>query len=127
MAWSWSHTNEAYAYARTELLDLSRETLLEILAEWRMHDKHPENDAAWPDQWPKALAFVNQLHGEESHADLAEQVWDRANEQRTCDNGGWNAWMCPYGCWPHCVDFGPDDEDTHPRVAHPNETLGCVR
>jgi hypothetical protein len=110
MAWSWSHTYEAYLYAHSQLYLLDRDTLLEIAAEWRMHDKHPDNDAAWADQWPKALAFIRSKFCALPNASIAEYVWKRAYEQQTCDNGGWNAWMCPYGCGPHCVDFSPENE-----------------
>jgi len=116
MSWSWSHTFAAYCYAKGELQEFDRSTLLEILAEWRMHDRHPDNDAAWPDQWPKALAAVTRLNEDVCTQSLVERVWDRASTQKTCDNGGWNAWMCPYGCHCHCVDFGPEDSNMHPRV-----------
>ncbi len=41
--------------------------------------------------------------------DTADAIWQYASEDlRTCDNGGYNAWMCPWGC--HTVSFdGPDD------------------
>jgi hypothetical protein len=35
--------------------------------------------------------------------DLVDMIWAFAEQQRTCDNGGFNAWMCPYGC--HTVPF----------------------
>ena len=91
-------------------------TLLEILGEWRMHDRHAGNDAAWADQWPVVHAWCSddgrrQAQGVHRGGNLAACL-----RQKTCDNGGWNAWMCPYGCHPHCVDFGPEDSELHPRV-----------
>ena len=35
MAWSWSHSQEAYENARENLSTLDRETLEIIFAEWR--------------------------------------------------------------------------------------------
>ena len=34
---------------------------------------------------------------------IADYVWKRASEQRTCENGGFNPWMCPHGC--HTVEW----------------------
>ncbi len=34
---------------------------------------------------------------------LVDQVWLWACEQRTCENGGYNPWMCPHGC--HTVEW----------------------
>ena len=34
---------------------------------------------------------------------LVGEVWDYAENARRCDNGGWNAYMCPAGC--HTVPF----------------------
>jgi len=41
---------------------------------------------------------------------LADFIWEQASEYATCDNGGFNAWMCPSGCGCHCVSFSPPDE-----------------
>ena len=115
MAWSWSHTEEAYLWARSELHTLSRDTLIEIAAEWRMHEKHPDHDEAWTTQWPVSLSIMNRKFAGLTEGSIAEFIWAKAEAQATCDNGGYNAWMCPYGCHPHCVDFGPLDADEQPR------------
>jgi hypothetical protein len=39
---------------------------------------------------------------------LSELIWELAEGQRTCTNGGWEAWVCPFGC--HTVPFGPPEE-----------------
>lgn len=107
MAWPWSHTNEAYAHAREELERMAKEALAEIYAEWK---------AVEYDEYGSAEGFNEQvfedrqnyaLRTDVPNSELTEFIWERASEQATCDNGGFNAWMCPYGCGPHCVSFGP--------------------
>jgi hypothetical protein len=39
---------------------------------------------------------------------LTEKIWARMEEQRTCTNGGFKLWGCPYGCARHLV---PVDDD----------------
>ena len=110
MAWSWSHTGEAYAAAERNLRRLDRETLETILAEWRCYVPD-ESDVSFEDSfnaegWDAAITGVR-----ESRLPLdvlADDIWDRASDFATCDNGGWNAWLCPFGCGPHTVPF--DDE-----------------
>lgn len=125
MAWSWSHSSEAYSYARCELDDFSRPLLLEILTEWRMHEKG-RPDQMWADTWPKELAMVTFQNRETRTQALRDAVWEKAREQATCDNGGYNAWMCPYGCHPHCVDFGPSDSLESPRMTRADYVPGQV-
>jgi hypothetical protein len=106
MAWSWSHTAQAYADAEENLEELPRDTLEEILAEWECH--RPGTDDFAAELWETTLANVK---ARELPTDvLADAIWDRASEQQTCDNGGFNAWMCPYGCGPHTVPFNRETE-----------------
>lgn len=39
---------------------------------------------------------------------LADYITERAETTATCDNGGFNAWVCPSGC--HTVSFSSADE-----------------
>lgn len=94
MAWSWSHTHEAYRNAERNLGLLSLDELRVIWAEWDGNDH--EGEVA---RFGRGLRKANQLTVEE----LRELIWRRASEAARCDNGGWNAWMCPFGC--HKVSF----------------------
>ena len=108
MAWEWSHTTEAYSNALNNLHDLPRETLLEIAAEWRAWDGDsfaPDLDLEHYDRLMKCQA----LTGLPTDV-LADDIWDKASELRTCDNGGFNAHMCPFGCDVHKVAFDRDGE-----------------
>jgi hypothetical protein len=112
MAWSWSHTGEAYAAAERNLRRLDRGTLEEILAEWRCYRPgHPGADGEGfvSSGWDAALAAVR---ADAMPVDvLADDIWDRASDYQTCDNGGWNAWLCPFGCGPHCVPFDDGERE----------------
>lgn len=131
MAWSWSHTHEAYEYAEAELRKLPHETLAEIYAEWKAttYGRDSDEDIAFEERdsfdiahfdaekYPAILNGALKLPSDV----LAGEIWQHADAQQTCDNGGYNAWMCPYGCMPHCVDFGPQDE------SEIRETLRSIR
>lgn len=110
MAWSWSHTPEAYANAQANLEDLPLETLRVIEAEWRGRLNLTNS---WGDpelSLAKYAKAVKAIEREDMPADyLCGAIWERASEQAICDNGGYNAWMCPFGC--HTVPF---DKNNHP-------------
>lgn len=36
---------------------------------------------------------------------LVDSIWEKAGKLATCTNGGWGAWMCPFGCDCHMVSF----------------------
>lgn len=109
MAWSWSHTNEAYADARENLFRLDRETLIVIYAEWRAaQGKHGRIDPVCSHfserRYNRALEFAKTLPDNT----IAESIWEKAEEFSTCTNGGWKAWLCPFGCAVHMVPFDCD-------------------
>lgn len=112
MAWSWSHTAEAYEYAEQQLRELPRETLEIIFAEWRAaQEKHGRINPVYAGfnerKYERALAYAKTLPEER----LADFIWERASEAATCDNGGFEAWLCPSGCGCHTVPFGPTEDD----------------
>jgi hypothetical protein len=112
MAWSWSHTQQAYANAEANLRTLPKETLEIIFAEWRAaQGKHGVIDPVCPNfserKYDRALKHAKTLPDDV----LADFIWERASEFATCDNGGFEAWMCPHGCGPHCVSFSPPEDD----------------
>ncbi len=112
MAWSWSHTQQAYANAEANLRTRPKETLEIIFAEWRAaQGKHGVIDRVCPNfserRYDRALKHAKTLPDDV----LADFIWEKASEQATCDNGGFEAWMCPHGCGPHCVSFSPPEDD----------------
>ena len=112
MSWSWSHSQEAYANAQDNLQSLPRETLEVIFAEWRaaqgkggiIHDYDHFDQR----KYKRALTFASTL----PHDVLTDFIWERASEYATCDNGGFNAYMCPGGCGCHTVSFSTREEES---------------
>lgn len=106
MAWSWSHTLEAYLEADEKLKSKSRGWLEETLAEIRTYEDCSRVDreqgclSVCPDDYFDEALFrehrksVSLLPGDV----LADEIWSWAEEWRTCSNGGWALYMCPYGC-----------------------------
>jgi hypothetical protein len=109
MAWSWSHSPEAYVHAEANLRSLPPEDLATIFAEWRAAQSKGGviRDTEDFDQrkYRRALAWASR----QDPAFLADWIWERASEFATCDNGGFLAWMCPSGC--HCVSFDSEESE----------------
>ncbi len=104
MAWEWSHSHEAYAYAEERLHHLPRKLLKQIYAEWKAHTSGEEDIGAFnTEKYDQAMKETRKLHSDV----LADFIWERASEQATCTNGGWEAWLCPFGCGCHMVPFSP--------------------
>jgi hypothetical protein len=117
MAWGWSHTEAAYENARENLYALDAEDICIIWAEWRAAVPVEDDEAEFkPKKYAKALKKAK-LRIEEGLADrgdivtpiesMADEIWEHASAYATCDNGGFNAWVCPWGC--HTVSFDKDD------------------
>lgn len=117
MAWSWSHTTEAYENAQRNLEDLPKEELDVIYAEWvawkRGHAIARAEAEAEGDEYNEYVheAFDESAYNsalksaqmESRSGMIVKIVWPYVEEFATCDNGGFNAWVCPYGC--HTVPF----------------------
>ena len=128
MAWSWSHSAEGMQNVRDNIDLLDRETLNIIYAEWKACDAvHAKAVAEWeaedeedrssnPPRW-NHNAFDNEVYESElleavkiPGDALADYIYERAEQEATCDNGGFNAWVCPSGCGCHCVSFSSAEE-----------------
>jgi hypothetical protein len=128
MSWTWSVGTEAAHYANRKLHAMAQKHIFVIWAEWKTYQKAQEEareearaeaeENDWPEPtqgipsqdfdqeyYKEQLKEAKAIKGRVGKEALADDIWKWASEQRTCDNGGWNAWMCPYGCSPHCVPF----------------------
>jgi len=104
MAWEWSHTDEAYQNAREQLNQIPDDDLRVIFGEWWAHAHRSETG----EDFTTALYQEGRNLAQELQPwTLAAFIWKRMEKQRTCDNGGHNAWACPYGCGAHTVPFDP--------------------
>ncbi len=102
MTWEWSHTDEAYANVRAQILAQDTEWLRVCWAEVkaRVPDEDSEDgfdQEKYAEALIKAAALPDDL--------LADDIERFASEQALCTNGGWEAWCCPWGC--HSVTFDP--------------------
>lgn len=114
MARNWSHTHEAYNNAYENLHEQSRKFLCESLAEWDAHVCDEEFLAHFdPDIYEKAYnEYFDSILANDI---IADSVWEKMSDEvsgMTCDNGGFNAWACPYGC--HTVSFDRKKSDNGP-------------
>ncbi len=106
MAWSWSHSQEAYVYARSGLSKLPINTLIEVAAEWKVLLAYREANPShqWCNDPPYTTdVYLSKLNDARRGVKqytcdaLVEYVWDCMQEAATCDNGGYNAWVDPQG------------------------------
>lgn len=100
MAWSWSHTREAYINAENNLRNLPKNIIDIIWAEWQAASGDISRASQFSEnKYNKAIkkaATMQKVY-------LADQIWENSSILATCDNGGYNAWVCPFGC--HTVSF----------------------
>lgn len=116
MVWSWSHTAEGIENVRDNIAALPPEKLVEVHAEWKAYDAairiHAEMMAAegeefdtenivCPDNYfdeQTYNAFVKGIDPKTAALDiLIQYIFERACDHATCDNGGFNAYITPYG------------------------------
>ena len=127
MAWEWSHTQEAYEYVRCRLYKMAKAKLHVIWAEWKTYHHAQEvaqaeaeaegeelllpSDDFDQDYYKTQLKEARQVSKKVGTEPLADDIWNWASNFATCTNGGHQAWMCPYGCDPHMVPFGPKEKN----------------
>jgi hypothetical protein len=102
MAWEWSHTVEAYENVHDNIRDLKRGKLETIWAEWEAWDGNTNSTTGFDiKKYQVAQAKVKTLPDDI----LADAIWEKVTELRTCENGGHLAWLCPFGCDCHMAAF----------------------
>lgn len=105
MAWEWSHTAEGIDGARANLEALPVECLRTIYAEWEAWT----GDSSSTSDFEEERYQVAMMEAGTMTADaLAASIWSRMEVLRTCDQGGFDAWACPFGC--HTVPFELEEE-----------------
>ena len=95
MTWEWSHTDEAYAYAREELSGMTSALLIEIAKDWQ--DKL-ESRTFNPEELSNDV--------------LADWIWEQASSYehgRNCSNGGHELYLDPAGYYTVDLRDMPND------------------
>ena len=107
MAWEWSHTLDGLENARNNLAKMSMKNLKIIYAEIEAADKDERGFYITSTSGLDLKLYKEKLKESRDIAksDLVDRIWEFMEEFRTCDNGGFNAWCCPYGCNGHMVSF----------------------
>ena len=113
MAWSWSHSAEAYDNLYQNLHNpaaISIEDLRIVYAEWmatgRDEDGNIDSDDFDSFLYNKMLEAAQEFDRER----LADSIYTFAEEFATCTNGGHQAWICPHGCHLLSFDLIPQEE-----------------
>lgn len=116
MTWEWSHSPEAYANVRSALQAMPAKELVEIEVEWLAYfDKRVSDEERTHDQPANFRRTEKRQKYWEAHCEkmgtehLANLIYERAENHALCDNGGFDMWVCPYGC--HTVPASPDSGD----------------
>lgn len=109
MAWSWSHSPDAYRAAEHNLSRLSLTELKTIAREWMYHDRKARGAIRHRPGAKRPAGFrLPSFLARASREVLIAWIWERMESHQMCDNGGWNAYACPYGC--HTVPFDTETE-----------------
>ena len=130
MAWEWGHSIEAYQNGRENLARMDRTDLNIIYAEWKAADsahiealkehETEQKQSEWifefsPPDWDgngfDEVGYNDALKEAETLAGdtLVAYIWERAETFSTCDNGGFNLWVCSHGC--HTVSCDLESEE----------------
>lgn len=120
MAWSWSHTDEAYAAVEEQLNDKADDAnngdedaanwLHVVWAEWVASDWQNHLVMADLNLRKYELCIVRAKRQGESlgYEKLTKDIWEWTSELAACTNGGHEAYLCPHGC--HLLPFSVEPE-----------------
>ena len=109
MVWAWSHTAEGMQAVRDNIADQRHEWLRVVFAEQRAAKKDPDR-GGWDSVAFNEKRYKRALKWADKNPELlVEAIQEWTEELATCDNGGFEAWCCPYGC--HTVPFDRDDSE----------------
>lgn len=111
MSWEWSHTEGGLENARN---NLEQEPIEELQVMWAeiYATREKTRFTGFPEfrrnRYPKCLEYAKKLPADI----LADSIWEFMEELRTCENGGYRLYACPYGCHTVSVDREGETEET---------------
>ncbi|QDV56231.1 hypothetical protein [Rosistilla oblonga] len=120
MAWSWSHTNEAYAAVEEQLNNKAdaanngdteaAEWLQMVWSEWVASKR--EDNLIMADlnlrKYELCLVRAKRQGGLLGYEKLTKDIWEWTTELAACTNRGHEAYLCPHGC--HLLPFSVEAE-----------------
>lgn len=102
MIWNWSHTQKAYDNVYYNISQISLETLREIAAEIKTYQITKKVGRIEPTgYWNETLynkVLTSNAFTKLNSEDLTNFIYKFAAEQAECTNGGYEVYVCPYGC-----------------------------
>ena len=104
MVWTWSHTQEAYWNVRVNISYIPRVELEVMWAEWKAYqwEKENEGECAFTEGiYDTQLKIAKTLIVE----GLVSDIQDKVSKLGECEEGGFQAYGCPYYCYTHRVSF----------------------
>lgn len=120
MAWSWSHSQEVYESIEIQLINKAdaandgdtdaAEWLCVVWSEWVASNWREDRVTTDLDlrKYATAMARAKRQGSELGYEKLANNIWNWTSELATCNNGGWDAWVCPFGC--HLLPFSVEPD-----------------
>lgn len=120
MAWSWSHSEEAYIAIEQQINETAEKAnngdseaavwLKVVWSEWVASDWKEDRVTTDLDlrKYGRAIARAKRQGEELGYDKLAADILNWSSDLATCTNGGWDAWVCPFGC--HLLPFSVEVE-----------------
>lgn len=87
-----------------------------IYAEWQAYRQADGEDGEEFNENTYEHAYAA-YDDEDTWKSDAENIWGWIEDLRTCTNGGFRAWVCPYGC--HTVSFDRENEENRATILRP--------
>ena len=100
--WEFSHSEEAYADLEENIYSQDRKWLETVYAEIQAIENGELNQKKYKLELKTASNLSNDA--------LAEAIFEWTMQDRTCDNGGFNAYCCPFRCECHMVSMSLPEE-----------------
>lgn len=108
MAWEWSYSQEGLDNIRDNIMDMDIDRAIEALAECKAQGSREDFEGGFDSDTfeveSKRLASELKRNGAYFADIIKEELASQSAKIATCDNGGFQVWICPFGC--HTVSAG---------------------
>lgn len=101
--WEFSHSVEAYENLYCNIHHQDREWLETVYAEIKAAEDGELNQERYLEECEEASKLSSEA--------LAEFIYEWTMQDRTCDNGGHNAYCCPFRCMTHMISMNLEEEE----------------
>lgn len=109
MSWNWSHTEEAIQNVQTNIASLDDDTLVEVYAEWSCAQLTGTGYVLIEAKMPLARETARSFIDADARDIIVDAIISKTCHHAECENGGFEAHICPFGC--HTVSFDNDNDE----------------